>query len=115
MRKVFATVSAAAFVFALGAPVFAATETIKGELVDQTCYKKDAKNVGAAHRECGQTCAKKGMPMAILTADGKLYTITGDLAANNNAKLVPHVSHQVEVTGDVSGDTISATTIKMAK
>jgi hypothetical protein len=26
----------------------------------------------------------------------------GDLAANNNAKLVPHMSHKVELTGDVT-------------
>jgi hypothetical protein len=40
--------------------------------------------------------------MALLTADGKLYQITGPLAADNNAKLVSHVSHTVEITGDVT-------------
>jgi hypothetical protein len=40
--------------------------------------------------------------MALLTADGKVYTIKGDLIANNNAKLVPHVAHTVEITGDVT-------------
>src|SRR5690349_12503741 len=98
MRKVFATVSLAAFVAALGAPAFAKEMTVKGEVVDQTCYMKDHKNVGEAHKECAATCAKKGAPMAILTEDGKLYQITGDLAANNNAKLVPHVTHTVEIT-----------------
>jgi hypothetical protein len=46
------------------------------------------------------TCAKKGQPLALLTSDGKVYTIAGDLAANNNAKLIPHISHTVEITGD---------------
>ena len=52
--------------------------------------------------DCAIACAKKGAPLALLTADGKLYQITGGLAADNNAKLVPHVSHTVEVTGEVT-------------
>ena len=119
MRKVFATLAATAFVAALAAPAFATEMTVKGELVDQTCYMKDHKNVGEAHKECAATCAKKCQPMAILTEDGKLYQITGDLAANNNAKLVPHVTHTVEVTGDVSEKDgkmmIDAKDLKMAK
>jgi type 1 fimbria pilin len=102
MRKLFAAVTAAAFVVALGAPAFAKETTIKGEVVDQTCYMKDHAKMGEAHKECATTCAKKGAPMAILTEDGKLYQITGGLAADNNAKLVAHVSHTVEVTGDVT-------------
>jgi len=117
MRKMFAGLTVAAFVLALGAPAFAKTETVKGELVDQTCYMKDKKNVGASHKECADTCAKKGAPMALLTADGKLYQITGGLAADNNAKLVAHVTHTVEITGDVSEKdgkmSISADTLKM--
>ena len=102
MRKMFAGLTAAAFVVALAAPAFAKTETVKGEIVDQTCYMKDKKNVGASHKECADTCAKKGAPMAVLTADGKLYQITGGLAADSNAKLVAHVTHTVEITGDVT-------------
>jgi hypothetical protein len=58
-----------------------------------------------------------GLPVALLTDDGKVYTITGDLAAQNNAKLVPHMSHKVELTGDVTDKggamTIAATSLKM--
>jgi hypothetical protein len=102
MRRMIAGLTAAAFVVALGAPVFAKTETVKGEVVDQTCYMKDHKQVGASHKECAETCAKKGAPLALLTSDGKVYQITGGLAADNNAKLVPHVTHTVEITGDVT-------------
>ena len=39
------------------------------------------------------------------------------VAANNNAKLVPHLSHKVELTGDVTEKggtmTIAATNLKM--
>jgi hypothetical protein len=102
MRKMSAGLTAALFVVSFVAPVFAKTETVKGELVDQACYMKDKKNVGASHKECADTCAKKGQPVALLTADGKVYQVTGGLAAENNARLVPHMSHTVEITGDVT-------------
>ena len=108
MRKLFAGVVAVAFVFALGAPAFAKTETVKGQIVDQACYKMDKSNAGVDHKmpkgdtkDCAIGCAKADRPMAILTADGKVYTIAGGLAADKNAKIVPHVGHTVEVTGDV--------------
>ena len=120
MRKMLAGLTAAALLLTLGAPAFAKTETVKGELVDQACYMKDkVKNVGAAHQECAQTCAKKGQPVALVTDDGKIYEVTGDLAANMNAKLAPHMSHTVELTGDVSEKdgkmTIAASDLKMIK
>src|SRR5919197_4568377 len=102
MRQAAAGLTSALFVVSLAAPAFATTETIKGELVDQACYMKDKKNVGASHKECADTCAKKGQPVALLTADGKVYQVTGALAAEKNAKLVPHMSHTVEITGDVT-------------
>ena len=105
MRKVLAAAVAATFVVTLGASLFAKEMTVKGQVVDQTCYMKDKANNGADHgdmKDCASVCAKKGAPLAILTEDGKLYTITGGLAADKNAKLVPHVSHTVEITGDVS-------------
>jgi hypothetical protein len=109
MRKMFAALTAAAFVLALGTPAFAKEETVKGQIIDQTCYTKDkAANAGKDHKmaadvkDCAVACAKKGAPMALLTADGTVYQITGDLAANMNEKIVAHVSHTVEVTGDVT-------------
>ena len=107
MQKVFAGLTAAAFIVVLGAPAFAAVATVKGQVVDQSCYLKDKSNTGKDHKmpqdvvDCAVACAQKGRPMALLTSDGKVYTIEGDLAANNNAKLVAHISHTVEVTGDV--------------
>ena len=126
MRKMFAGLMVVAFFAALGAPAFAKTETVKGRIVDVSCYTKDkANNAGKDHKmpadtaDCAAACAKKGAPMAILTDDGKLYQITGGLAADNNAKLVAHVSHTVEVTGDVSEKDgkmmIAADSLKMIK
>ena len=109
MSKLFTGFAVAAFVVVLGAPAFAATETVKGKIVDQACYTKDMKaNAGKDHKmpqdvtDCATACAKKGAPLALLTEDGKLYQITGGLAADMNAKLISHISHTVEVTGDVT-------------
>ncbi len=109
MRKMFAGFIVAAFVFAVGAPAFAKTETVKGQIVDQACYNMDKTNTGVDHKmpkgdtkDCALGCAKAGRPMAILTSDGKLYELAGGLAAEKNAKIIPHVSHTVEVTGDVT-------------
>ena len=124
MRRMLAGLVVAAAVVALGAPLFAAEQTVTGQIIDQTCYMKDkASNAGRDHKmatdvkDCAVACAKKGAPMAILTSDGKVYQITGDLAANMNEKLVPHVAHTVEVTGEVTSangkNMIAANSLKM--
>ena len=115
--------AAAAVVLAFAPTASAATETVRGQVVDVTCYVKDSSNTGNDHKmpqfvkNCAVACAKKGAPLAVLTADGKLYQITGGLAANMNAKLIPHVAHTVEITGDVTerdGERkISADSLKM--
>lgn len=108
MRQMLVTLTAAAFVLAAGATAFAKTETVKGQIVDVSCYKMDKSNTGVDHKmpkgdtkDCAIACAKAGRPMAILTTDGKVYELAGGLAADKNAKIVPHVGHTVEVTGDV--------------
>ena len=108
MRRILAVLAAVAFIIALGAPAFAATETVKGQVVDQACYKMDKTNTGADHKmpkgdtkDCAVGCAKAGRPLALLTSDGKVYEIAGGLAADKNSKLIPHIAHTVEITGDV--------------
>lgn len=124
MRNVFAGLTAAAFVLALGAPAFAKTETVTGQIVDESCYKMDKSNTGNDHKmpkgdtkDCAIGCAKAGRPLALLTSDGKVYEISGGLAANKNEKLIAHITHTVEITGDVMdhGDKmmISADALKM--
>ncbi len=109
MRKIFAGLMFVTFLAALSAPALAKTETVKGRIVDVSCYMKDkANNAGKDHKmpadtaDCAAACAKKGAPMALLTDDGKVYQLTGGLAADKNAKIVPHVAHVVEVTGEVT-------------
>ncbi len=107
MRKFFAALVSSAFVVALAAPAFAKTETITGKVVDMNCYMKDkTNNTGMDHKmpadtkDCAAACAKKGQPLALLTSDGKVYEIAGGLAENSNAKLIPHITHTVSITGD---------------
>jgi hypothetical protein len=106
----FAALTVAAFVVTLGAPAFAKEATVKGQIVDVSCYNMDkANNAGVDHKmpkgdtkDCALGCAKAGRPMALLTSDGKVYELTGGLAADKNAKIIPHVAHTVEVTGEVT-------------
>jgi hypothetical protein len=117
MRKVFAGMAAIGLVAALGVPAAAAVETVTGKLVDQACYLKDAKNADASHLACMQKCAKEGLAVALVTADGKVYTVQGGLAAKNNAGMVGHMSHTVSITGDVTAkdgkNFITADALKM--
>jgi len=124
MRKLMAALTAATFVVALSAPALAKTMTVKGQVVDEGCSLKEMAEhkdgdgkASAAMDECALECAKRGEPLALLTADGKVYRITGGLAANNNAKLIAHMKHTVEITGDVSEKDgkvlISADALKM--
>lgn len=100
MRKILAVAAAAAFVASVS--LFAETKTVKGEVVDVACQLKKAPGgQGEAHKGCANVCAKKGAAMGILASDG-VYEISGDYAANNNAKLIEFVAAQVEATGDVT-------------
>lgn len=124
MRRVFTGTITAAFILALGAPAVAKVETVKGQLIDKACYERNPKNNGQTHvdrpiDECATACAKYPLPLAVLTASGQVYQIVGELAKNKNAKLVPHLTHIIEVTGDVTTDEegtmkIAGTDVKMA-
>jgi len=97
-------------------------QVLSGQLVDKVCYLGDpTANRGDNHpgmaSDCATTCAQKGSAVALVTDDGKLYEIAGPLAADNNAKLVPHIAHTVEIRGDVTEQygefTIVAADLKM--
>jgi hypothetical protein len=102
MRNIISMVAGAALVAALAVPALASDMTLKGEVVDVACSlaKKEA-GKGATHASCAMVCAKKGQPVGILTADA-VYTVTGDYAAGNNAKLLDFVAKNVIVTGEVT-------------
>jgi hypothetical protein len=100
-------------------PVAAEVKTVKGELVDQACFLKDKTNRGADHKDCTESCIKKGKAASVVTEDGTVYTITGKFTDGKNAKLVPFASKMVEVKGDVTetggAKTINAESVTAAK
>ncbi len=81
------------------------TQTVTGRLVDLACYALDRANVTNVHRNrgyaCAQACAREGFSVGLLTTDGKVYQVAGELAANKNAQLVPHLAQVVAITGVV--------------
>ena len=113
-----------AFVMGLGVAAASAAE-VTGVLVDKACYSKDKANTTNAHKgmgeTCAQACAKKGSTVSLVTEKGEVYDVMtmGELAGESNAKLVPHMSHTVTLTGDIvdSADKkskmIHATALKM--
>jgi hypothetical protein len=118
MRRLALIVMALALVGSAAGIALAAEMTVTGELVDHACYtKRGAEDgSGSGHAQCAKDCAMKGMPVALVTAGGDVYMLSGGVTADNNAALVPHMSHTVEVTGDVSESgsvkTITADAIK---
>lgn len=70
--------------------------TITGQVVDVTCYTLKGAS-GAAHKQCAQACADKGMTLGILS-NGTIYIPlgTGDTP---NTKLREFAESQVKVTG----------------
>ena len=83
-------------------PLSAAEVTVKGEIVDQVCYKKDKANKGADHKDCNSSCIKRGQPAALVTAEGDVYALAGSYTENKNAKLVDLVGKTVEAKGEAS-------------
>ena len=94
----------AAVLLLAAAPLLDAGEevTLKGEVVEVSCYSKQgvAKGTGVAHVRCAIDCAKQGKPLGVLTDGDGLFKFIGDYTENNNAKLIPHITHTVSITGD---------------
>lgn len=76
--------------------------TITGTVVDLSCKFGHGLS-GKDHRMCSQVCADKGIPLAILSSDGKLYLpITADMPGSSSNDLLKEFAEQeVTVTGKV--------------
>ncbi|MFQ5667716.1 MAG: hypothetical protein ACE5I7_14985 [Candidatus Binatia bacterium] len=51
--------------------------TVRGEIVDLACYMAKGSK-GASHKACAQLCAKKGLPIGVLTDAGDLFLLLDD-------------------------------------
>lgn len=87
--------------FLAGGLLHAAGEkvSVTGEVIDSACYIK-AGAKGADHAKCAAACAKNGIPLALLTDDGKVVMIASSKdAESGNSLLMDHVAKKVTVEG----------------
>ena len=96
----------AATLLAVGLAATGMAAEFSGFVEDTTCSTKPAMKNDAA---CAQKCIKGGSPAVLVTEDGTIYKIA------DQAKIVAHAGHNVTITGDLKGDTISIASVKMNK
>ena len=77
-----------------------------GFIEDTACSTKPAMKNDA---DCAVKCIKGGSPAVLVTPDGKIYKIA------EQDKIAAHAGHNVTITGDLKGDTISISSVKMNK
>ena len=103
MRKTLIVFIGVLAIGAFGVRGFAKTDTVTGQVISLSCYYQNHANVGQAGMVCAWATVKyEGNPVGLLTADGKVYQLAGNLVANNNAKMVPFLGRTVTITGDVT-------------
>jgi hypothetical protein len=76
--------------------------TVTGTVIDVSC-KFGQGLTGADHRMCAQVCSDKGLPLAILGNDGKLYIPTSSAMPGDpqNGRLKEVAEQKVTVKGKV--------------
>jgi hypothetical protein len=99
----------------MATPALAATKTFNDvSVIDVACSKKVAANADAHTRQCALACEKSGF--GVLTPDNKFLKFDAD----GNTKMVEALKGsdktdhlRVNVSGDVDGDTIKVTSVKL--
>ena len=51
--------------------------TVQGEIIDMACYMAKGSK-GPSHKACAVMCAKKGVPIGVLTDGGEVYLLLDD-------------------------------------
>lgn len=75
------------------------TMTVKGEVLDMSCYMASGAK-GAGHKTCAEMCLKKGLPAGLLTSSGQVYLLVEDHdQADAYSTVIKHPAEQMEVTG----------------
>src|SRR3954469_24966244 len=104
---------AAAVVFA-ASPALAADKTMTGTLSDAKCNGTHHKAKHGAQddsdHDCVTTCVEGGSKM-VFVSGGKTYQI----ANQDFAALKDHGGHKVALTGEMKGDAITVSKVKMPK
>ena len=94
MKRLVLALVLALSVFALSAMA----AEMKGYISDEKC---GAKHVKDHNGKCVEGCVKGGAA-AVFVTDGKVYKI------DDAAKVKDHLGHEVTITGELHGDTVSA-------
>ena len=99
----------------LALPLVASAETFNNvSVVDVNCSKKVADTADTHTRECALKCAESGF--GIVTSDKKFlkFDAEGNKQVEAALKATDKKDHlRVDVTGDVDGDTIKVTSVKL--
>ncbi len=93
---------------------FAAEQTLSGKISDSMCghsHKSAIEHSGKklTDHDCVNACVKNGGKY-VFVSGGKIYNISNQ----DYAGLQEHAGHNVQMTGDVNGDTITVNSIKMS-
>ena len=79
----------------------AASRTVKGEIIDITCYLRHQAS-GKEHIGCAVMCANMGMPLGVLEdGSAQIYLIIPTGHADPKAGVLEHLGKHVEVQGTV--------------
>lgn len=104
MRKIVTLLAATLFI--ASAPLFAAGKTWNGTISDSMCGMKHGEGQDPA--TCTKACVEKGAKY-VFVSEGKVYQISNQ----DFAGLETHAGHNVALTGDMSGDSITVSKIEM--
>ena len=101
-RSYYASIFVIAVMIAMALPTMATQKvTVTGQVIDSACFIKIGAS-GAGHRECAQTCADNGIPLALLEAETEqvIWLASSQSMQSPNADLRAHASHTVRITGE---------------
>ena len=105
MWKRIAVLMVGPLVMSCGTKAIGQTETVTGQVVDLKCYARNKANTGRDHdqgRECALACVKwEGDPVGLIGGDGRYFNWPAGWSPTISAKVVPHLTHTVTITGDV--------------
>jgi hypothetical protein len=104
MKKLFVSSLLLTSVFS----VAALADDWTGFIGDAKCAHTGAN--GEKDAACSKNCIKRGADPVLVTGDGKVLKFDAD----SKAKAVAHAGETVKVSGSLSGDTISASSVDTA-
>jgi hypothetical protein len=98
-------------VLSFGLPIWAAPQTLTGEISDSMCGASHAAmaDMGKNPKECTTSCIKSGAKY-VFVSNGKVYAIQNQ----NFSTLAPNAGAKVRVTGDMDKDGKNITVTKIA-